>query len=73
MTAPPAAHRRSAAEAAQRAFIVFGGGADLPWLLPLRRGFRHCFAALEVKGIGSGALPVPAEGAEGLAFPGGVA
>ena len=47
MTAPPAAHRRAAAAAAQRAFIVFGGGADLPWLLPLRRGFRHCFAALE--------------------------
>ncbi len=47
MTATPAAHRRAAAEAAQRAFIVFGGGADLPWLLPLRRGFRHCFAALE--------------------------
>lgn len=51
MTAPAAvprpAHRRAAAEAAQRAFIVFGGGADLPWLLPLRRGFRHCFAALE--------------------------
>lgn len=41
------AHRRAAAEAPQRAFIVFGGGADLPWLLPLRRGFRHCFAALE--------------------------
>ncbi len=47
MTATPAAHRRAATEAAQRASIVFGGGADLPWLLPLRRGFRHCFAALE--------------------------
>ncbi len=42
-----AAHRRAAAEAAQRAFVVFGGGADQPWLLLLRRGFRHCFAALE--------------------------
>ena len=42
----PAAHRRVAAGAAQRAFIAFGGGADLPWLWPLRRGFRHCFAAL---------------------------
>lgn len=41
------AHRRAAASAAQRAFIVFGGGAELPWLRPLRRGFRHCFAALE--------------------------
>ena len=39
--------RVGAAGAAQRAFIVFGGGADLPWLRPLRRGFRHCFAALE--------------------------
>ena len=39
-------HRRAAAEAAQRVFIVFGGGADLPWLRPLRRDFRHCFAAL---------------------------
>lgn len=45
-----AAHRRAAAEAAQRAFIVFGGGADQPWLRPLRRGFRHCFAALEDDG-----------------------
>ena len=35
------------AAAAQRAYIMFGGGADLPWLRPLRRGFRHCFAALE--------------------------
>ena len=43
----PAAHRRTAETAAQRAFIVFGGGADLPWLRPLRSGFRHCFAALE--------------------------
>ena len=38
---------RRAREAAQRAFIVFGGGADQPWLRLLRRGFRHCFAALE--------------------------
>lgn len=41
-----ASHGRAAGEAAQRAYIVFGGGADLPWLRPLRRGFRHCFAAL---------------------------
>ena len=45
---PRPAHRRAAAEAAQRVFIAFGGGeAELPWLRPLRRGFRHCFAALE--------------------------
>ena len=47
---PRPAHRRRAAAAdagGQRAFIVFGGGAELPWLRPLRRGFRHCFAALE--------------------------
>lgn len=29
---------------------MFGGGADLPWLRLLRRGFRHCFAALEDAG-----------------------
>lgn len=49
MTAPAVlrpAHRRAAAEAAQRLFIVFGGEADQPWLRPLKRGFRHCFAAL---------------------------
>ncbi|TCZ55559.1 hypothetical protein [Roseicella aquatilis] len=40
-----AAHRR-AAQAGQRAFIVFGGEADQPWLRPLRPGFRHCFAAI---------------------------
>ena len=40
------AHRRAAAASAQRAWIVFGGEADQPWLRPLRRGFRHCFAAL---------------------------
>lgn len=45
--APRPGHRRAATEAAQRAYIVFGGGAELPWLRPLRTGFRHCFAALE--------------------------
>jgi hypothetical protein len=40
------AHRRAAAEAEQRAYVVFGGQADLPWLRLLRPGFRHCFAAL---------------------------
>lgn len=32
---------------AQRAWIVFGGRADHLWQRLLRRGFRHCFAALE--------------------------
>lgn len=40
------AHRRAAAEQPQRVFIAFGGEADQLWLRPLRRGFRHCFAAL---------------------------
>jgi hypothetical protein len=42
-------HRRAVREDVQRAFIVFGGEADQPWLRPLRHGFRHCFAALEDK------------------------
>ena len=49
MTAARPAQRRRAEEegSAQRVFIVFGGAAaDQPWLRPLRRGFRHCFAAL---------------------------
>ena len=45
MTARPA-HRRVVAEMAQQLFIVFGGDADQFWLWPLKRGFRHCFAAL---------------------------
>ncbi|MBX6746953.1 MAG: hypothetical protein IRY87_33385 [Acetobacteraceae bacterium] len=40
------AHARAAEAAEQRAFIVFGGQADQPWLRPLQPGFRHCFAAL---------------------------
>jgi hypothetical protein len=40
------AHRRVEAEAGQRLFLAFGGEADQAWLRPLRRGFRHCFAAL---------------------------
>lgn len=40
------AHRRLDADGAQRIWIAFGGEADQPWLRPLRRGFRHCFAAL---------------------------
>lgn len=42
---PRPAHRR-AAQAGQRAYIVFGGVADQPWLRLLRPGFRHCFAVL---------------------------
>ena len=38
---------RAAREAPQRVWIVFGGEADQFWLRPLRRGFRHCFAALQ--------------------------
>ncbi|WP_246522089.1 hypothetical protein [Neoroseomonas terrae] len=37
---------RAAREAAQEVWIAFGGEADQVWLRPLRRGFRHCFAAL---------------------------
>lgn len=37
---------RQAREAGQEVWIAFGGQADQPWLRPLRRGFRHCFAAL---------------------------
>ncbi len=44
---PRPAHARAAAEAVH---IVFGGGADQPWLWPLKRGFRHCFAAVQDAG-----------------------
>lgn len=41
------AHRRlEVAGEGQRIWLAFGGEADQPWLRPLRRGFRHCFAAL---------------------------
>ena len=30
----------------QSIWLFFGGRADQPWLYPLKRGFRHCFAAL---------------------------
>ncbi|WP_237214295.1 hypothetical protein [Falsiroseomonas oryziterrae] len=39
------AHRRLD-DGGQRVWIAFGGEADRPWLRPLRRGFRHCFAAV---------------------------
>ena len=38
-------HRRQ--PAAQRVWIVFAGRADHAWQRLLRRGFRHCFAAIE--------------------------
>jgi hypothetical protein len=41
-----AAHRRVAERTGQRAWIAFGGRADMPWQRLLRPGFRHCFAAL---------------------------
>jgi len=45
------AHRRlDAGGEGQRIFLAFGGEADQPWLRPLRRGFRHCFAALGDEG-----------------------
>lgn len=37
-------HRRTTQE--QQAWIVFSGAADMPWQRLLKRGFRHCFAAL---------------------------
>ncbi|MEO3472929.1 hypothetical protein AAFN86_13755 [Roseomonas sp. CAU 1739] len=37
---------RIARDAPQQVWIAFGGQADQVWLRPLRRGFRHCFAAL---------------------------
>jgi hypothetical protein len=40
------AHRRFAEESGQLVWIAFGGEADQPWLRLLRRGFRHCFAAI---------------------------
>jgi hypothetical protein len=39
------AHRRHHAD--QRAWIIFGGRADHAWQRWLKRGFRHCFAAIE--------------------------
>ncbi|WP_137179444.1 hypothetical protein [Roseomonas sp. AR75] len=41
------AHRRMAESGpGQTVWIAFGGEADQPWLRLLRRGFRHCFAAV---------------------------
>jgi hypothetical protein len=37
---------RQARDEPQQVWIAFGGEADQAWLRPLRRGFRHCFAAL---------------------------
>lgn len=46
MSLRPTHLRRLTAEQ-QHAWVVFGGRADQLWLRPLRRGFRHCFAALQ--------------------------
>lgn len=32
--------------AAQKAWVVFSGQSDVPWLRMLRPGFRHCFVLL---------------------------
>ncbi|MCX7371392.1 MAG: hypothetical protein NTW56_02960 [Alphaproteobacteria bacterium] len=37
-------HKRSTT--GQAAWIIFSGAADMPWQHLLKRGFRHCFAAL---------------------------
>jgi len=34
-------------ETPQSIWIIFGGRADQAWLYPLKRGFRHCFAAIK--------------------------
>lgn len=39
------AHRRR--PAGQQAWIIFGGRADHAWQRLLKRGFRHCFAAIQ--------------------------
>lgn len=44
------AHSRALAPDEQRIWLAFGGEADQPWLWPLKRGFRHCFAAIEEAG-----------------------
>lgn len=38
--------RINAGGAVPRAWVVFTGQADLPWLRVLRPGFRHCFVLL---------------------------
>ena len=35
-----------AVESGQSVWLAFGGTADASWLRLLRRGFRHCFAAV---------------------------
>lgn len=32
-----------------KAWVVFTGQTDLPWLWVLRRGFRHCFVVLKTQ------------------------
>lgn len=45
-TVRPAHRRMAVAAEGQEVWIAFGGRADQLWLRPLRRGFRHCFAAV---------------------------
>ena len=55
MAAPREGHRRMkprishtyTEELPQTIWLFFGGRADQPWLYPLKRGFRHCFAAIQ--------------------------
>lgn len=37
---------RSIQQSPKRAWVVFSGRADLPWLKILKPGFRHCFVVL---------------------------
>ena len=34
----------------ERAYVIFSGRADLPWLRILKPGFRHCFLAMRRNG-----------------------
>ncbi|MCA3366415.1 MAG: hypothetical protein INF79_12470 [Roseomonas sp.] len=43
---PRPSHKRFE-ESQQAIWIIFGGRADQAWLYPLKRGFRHCFAAIK--------------------------
>lgn len=36
--------------AGKKAIVVFSGQTDLPWLRILKKGFRHCFVAIDHSG-----------------------
>jgi hypothetical protein len=40
----------SSDHSAKRAWVVFSGQTDLPWLRVLRKGFRHCSVILQDNG-----------------------